>query len=149
MKGGITKLRDDVSRRLEDKVKKVGNMSAFLNRVIYQEYRMIQIERWDSENRSEGHQWSRYRDKAYASIKRRRFAGYPYAGEKMGVATGDLLKSAVGPSPKHRKIVKKSSLVVSTSVPYAQYFDENRTISALSKRTVSRLRDMVKEYVRG
>lgn len=148
MKGGITKIRDDVTTRLTEMVGKVGNMQGFLNRVIYQEYRLIQINRWDTENRSEGSQWPSI-NRLYASYKLHRFAQYPYAGAKMGVATGTLLQGAVGPSSNHRKIATKSSLVVSTTVPYATHFDADRSINTYSKKTMDRLRGMVKDYVKG
>lgn len=144
----ITVLRRDVTDRLLGKVAKMGNIDGFLKRVIYQDYRAFQAKRWDTEGASEGMSWERL-NPTYRRRKEIRFANYEYGGKKMGVATGRLLKSAVGPSEDHRVTVGGGRLTVVSTVPYAAYFDDKRSISRWSEASIKAMKDRIREYLKG
>jgi diphthamide synthase subunit DPH2 len=140
--------RNEVTNRLMTKVGQFGNMAAVFNRVLYPMYQRAQIERWDTENASEGQKWKRL-NPSYKKEKLRVFAAFPYAGRKMGVATGTLLPSVVGggSSRFHRKMVTKRSMKIYTSVPYAAEFDKVRPFTTFGKKTQEKFRAAVKEFI--
>lgn len=138
--------RSDVTKRLFAKIRLVQDMSGFANRVLYRLYQQKQIKRWDTENESEGDNWKRL-NPDYEAYKRRRYAKYPYSGKRIGVATGRLLKSVVGPHEDHKKVRMGQGFLVLTSVPYAQRFDQTRSITGFGKETVEEFRSAVREYL--
>lgn len=151
MNAKIRVKKDGVTKRLDAKLRQFDKLSGFLNRNVYQYYRVFQAKRWDTENISEGNRWPRLKP-SYAAMKKIRFASFPYGGERMGIATGKLIKGVIGPGRDHRKIVKKTgtvtSLIVSTAVPYAQYFDAKRPIAQVGEKTVKAIKGMIRNYIR-
>ena len=143
----ITILRNDITRNLISKIEKMDNIDGFLNRVVYPEYQRLQILRFETSNTSEGNRWNRLKP-SYATRKRRMYADQPYGGRVIGIATGTLLKSVVGPGSGHRKIVRNGTLTVSTSVAYAGYFDEIRSITFFNRTTTKGIRDNIVRYLR-
>jgi hypothetical protein len=141
-------LRSDVTKKLFSKISRMDDIAGFANRVLYPKYREKQIERWEIENKSEGDPWPAL-EKSYVKVKLRRFAKYTYAGRRMGVATGRLLKSAVGPHADHKKVRLGGGFLVLTSVPYAPHFDRSRRITGFSQRTQDEFMDMVRRYLLG
>lgn len=147
----ITILRDDITKNLISKISKMDNIDGFLNRVIYPEYQRLQKLRFETVNQSEGSRWKSL-TKPYALRKRKMYASKAYGGTVIGVASGKLLRGLVGPGgggSDHRKIVRKGSLTVSTTVGYAGYFDEVRTVTFFNRTTQRGIRDNIIRYLRG
>ena len=119
----------------------------WLNRVAYPMVIRIQRYRWETENISEGGQWAAL-NPDYAKRKLTKFADYPGAGRKMLIATGRLIEGMTGENPSdHYKVVTDTSLEVGTTVSYAKYVDEKRTITRLSSKTVQSLKESLRDYI--
>lgn len=138
--------RSQVTDRLFGKIRALGNIQGFANRVLYQEYRRLQIERWETENVSQGERWKKL-NPGYRKSKLLVYKDFPYGGRRVGVATGRLIKSSVGPSPEHRKLPTSRGFRVFTAVPYAGEFDEKRTITTFSKETRESIAAKIREYL--
>lgn len=163
-------MQDNISRKLEDMARNAKDGAGFLNRVAYVMYQNAQIDRWMSENASQGSKWTPLNAK-YAAWKKRAYGGgkkyryypslgltrpigdypsYPGKGTKMLIAKGSLVGSVIGNNPEyktgleyHRKFVTDSTLTVETTIPYASYVAEKRPFMEFSAST---LRDMRQAY---
>lgn len=141
--------------KLNAMIQRAKTPDAFLNRVAYPAYQNYQANRWMTENMSDGG-WDAL-NKDYAKSKLTRFAAYPGSGRSMMVATGALVASVIGPgfsmpflrgaSQFHRKVVSGSKMVISTSIPYAQYAEEARTFTRFKKSFISDLGQKYKAWV--
>jgi hypothetical protein len=119
----------------------------WLNRVAYPMLVQIQRYRWESENLSEGGQWVALKPE-YATRKLKKFADYPGGGRKILIATGRLVQGMTGDNKSdHYKLVTDTSLEVGTTVSYAKYVDEKRTITRLSSNTIQALRESLSKYI--
>jgi hypothetical protein len=114
--------------RLNEMIENGMNPASFLNRVVYPEYQRAQQKRWMSEGESQGSRWHPLNEE-YRWLKEYTMADMPGGGTKMMIATGRLIESvtglSVGANPSgikdHRKAVSINTLVVGTSVEYAEY----------------------------
>lgn len=151
MKLRLRQLESTVVARMEAILDRAIQPQGFINRVIYPMYQKAQIERWQTENESEGKRWKPL-NPDYREAKKRIYREYPYAGTRMLIATGTLFKSVVGTMASfHRKIVTMDGLVVMTTVPYAQDVADARPFMEFSPRskTVREMRQAYREWLRG
>lgn len=122
--------------------------TAYLKRVVLEDYRAAQIERWDTENASQGQKWKDL-EPGYAAYKLKKYSTYPYGGKKMLVGTGDLLKSVVGPGDGFNNLVSGKTFIVKTSVDYAPEVAITRPFMTFSKRTLDEWRAKYVEWLTG
>lgn len=125
---GIKKLLDMISRGKDKK-------AAFAR--VYPMYQRLQIERFETENSSEGDHWkdlnsdyAKYKLKRYGGGPRRKsknqeasnWNSYPGGGRKMLVGTGMLAGAAIGPGQNnpfvsgvsnHRAMFTESQMIIS------------------------------------
>ena len=149
MKAKVEILQNQFLNRLDEMVKRAKTARAYLNRVVYAQYRDAQIERWNSENQSEGERWKEL-NPLYFVQKRRRYAAYPYSGFKTLVATGTLLKAVVGSEGRyHRKIVDDFSLEIRVTLPYAPFVNRVRPFMIFGRRTRKVITDGMRKYMLG
>ena len=148
LKYGI--VSDGISARLEAGVDNLDKAKAWAQRFLYPDYQEAQRKRWETKGRSEGYPWPELNER-YAEWKKVRYAGYPYAGKRMGVATGELFRSVVGDdtSKFHRKLITNSRAIFGTSLEYSQYFAEARPIFLFSDKTTRRWVKSLKDYFIG
>lgn len=175
----LKKAQDNISKRLNEMVKKSNDTRGFLNRVIYPMYQKAQIQRWMTENSSEGGRWKAL-DPKYAAWKKRAYSGGtrykfiggrgegrpwqaigtwpvgPGRGEKILIASGRLVGSSIGPNDQytvgvddHRKIVTAKTLKVFTVVDYAKTVAEDRPFMKFSQKTIREMRKAYAKYVGG
>lgn len=108
------------------------SMRGYLNRVTYAKYQKFQMERWKTENASEGTKWKKlspiykaYKLKRYGGGPRYKWIGgqgtgrpwkragrwpnYPGSGTKTLIATGRLVSSVIGPVMGATSFPMKSS----------------------------------------
>lgn len=135
-------IRDNITEKLQSLVSNGSSMRSFLLRSIYPMYQQFQLDRFQSENSTEGFSWPSLSSR-YAARKRIMFGGgpkfefiggrgagrpwipkgtwpsFPGGGSKMMIATGRLASAAIGPNPIwsggesfHRMIVTDTSLSV-------------------------------------
>jgi hypothetical protein len=145
--------QNEVTKAMEDMVKRGGDLRGYFNRVTYDEYKLLQVRRWkryNSDKAFEGGRWEENKE-PYKTWKRKKYKGYPYQGRRIGIRTGLLLQSVVGEKEGrkfHRKLVKPRSLMIFIMLEYAKYYDEARTFTTWSDGTMQRLRRGVRDYVR-
>lgn len=140
-----------VSKGIEDKLDAMTNraksIQSYFARIAYPRYQRAQIDRWQTENESEGERWVPL-NSIYKKSKLWRFAGYDYAGTKMLVATGQLLKSVVGPgSAMHQAIFTNEQMVISTTVPYAGYVAFVRPFMEFSDKTLDAWNKDLQDFI--
>lgn len=166
--------QNNIAAKLEDMARNSKDSSGFLNRVIYRMYQNAQIERWMTENSSQGGKWKPLNPR-YAAYKKRAYGGgtkfryypslglsrpigvfptYPGKGTKMMIATGRLAGSVIGPNPEykegvgeHRKYVTENTLTIETVVPYGKDAAEQRPFMQFSDRTLEAMRAAYKQWV--
>lgn len=145
----IKSLTEEIEKALEGMVKRANMIPAYLNRVVYREYQNAQRKRWETENAGDdfaGGQWQSL-DLAYATWKKKKYAGYPGGGTKILIRTNRLFSGVVGPGADHRKIVDDRSIRIATAVPYGQYVDNTRTFSQWSPVFYNRIYKDLGEYL--
>lgn len=143
---GLKLVKDNMQAWLDGIVKRESAQTAFLNGVIYPMYQKAQINRWKSENASEGANWLPL-NPTYAAKKLEKFAEFKGQGTKMLVATNTLLDSVVGRRNEfHRKKVTRSTLMVGTAVPYAKHVSEERPFMDFDDRKGGTLHKMRRKW---
>lgn len=141
-------INNAVTKSLEAKLKRANLITAFLNRVIYPMYQNAQRLRWTSQNTTEGPQWAALTSRAYAIRKAIRFASFPGGGQQLMIASGRLFNSVTGDDlADHKKLVEGNSLIILTSVPYAQYVDPVRNFSTMGKNTLDDMKQATRDYL--
>lgn len=134
---------------------------------VYPVYQELQIERFKTENASEGGRWDSL-EPSYQKQKLRRFRSYPGSGNKIMVGTGMLAGAAIGPTDanpypvgidKHRAIFTNKSMTVYVAqsgknpegrpFTYASFANEKRTFTKFSRRSTDRMREAIRSYVMG
>lgn len=112
------KLEDGISKQLEGLLDRSKKLQAFLNTNVYRKYQVMQLDRWMTENGSQGSRWDSL-SAQYAKRKKIIYGGgpkhkwvggapnpwraagtwptYPGAGNVMLVGTGELVSSTIGP----------------------------------------------------
>jgi hypothetical protein len=101
-------VQNSVKKWNQNLLTKTSAVNAILNRDIFPDYKRKQIERWKTEGESEDESWDAL-NPTYSAWKRRVYSGYPYAGARMMVATGLLLKQTVQ-TPK--KVVRNGTMFI-------------------------------------
>lgn len=138
---------DKINNRLDAIVGRCKSMRSYLNRVVYHQYQQAQIRRWNTENISEGQNWKPLNPQ-YQLAKRKRYAGFPYSGSRMLVATGTLLQSVVGTAPRyHRKIVTNTGITIMTTLEYAPHVADVRPFMKWSRQTKREIISGMKRYL--
>jgi len=146
-------VQNTVKKRLDAMVKAGRSPKAYLNRVVFAQYQKAQAERWMSiggnsgGTTSEGDQWDPLTDK-YRKWKERR-RGFLASGRRMLVATGRLQAAAVRVMPPDgKKVVTDSSIIITTSIPYARYVSEARNFVGFGRETIAEMKRGLREYLR-
>lgn len=151
MNASLSKITNSVEEALEGMIRRANLVSGYLNRVVYQEYRIAQRKRWMQENDDPdftGGPWAQL-DAKYAEQKRKKYGDNPFGrGTKMLIASGRLFNSVVGPSGgDHHKIVDNKEIRIFTTVPYAKFVDEDRTFSSWSLVFKRRIYKGLRDYL--
>lgn len=140
-------LKSSFTQRLDEMVSRAKNIKSYMVRVAYPQYQRAQIERWETENKSEGVQWKPLNER-YAEYKLKTFAGYDYGGTRMLVATGLLFQSVVGTERKyHRRIVADWGFEVRVTLPYAPYVNRVRPFMVFGDRTRGEILRGMRNYL--
>jgi hypothetical protein len=158
MKATMKKVHDGVGKEIDSMFNRVKLIDGWLNRVAYPAYQTYQIERIEKKNPRNGG-WAPL-NPVYAKRKLTKYASAPGGGRFIGVATGKLAGSLVGKSSEapefvpskfsgHRKIVSGGRLTIATTVEYARYFDENRTITKFAPEFYAALKRKLSSYLQG
>lgn len=141
---------DAINNRLDKIISNVNTVRGYINRVVYEQYQRAQIERWKSAGSgardvttSEGDRWPRL-NPGYLKYKRARFAGAPYGGNQMLVATGRLLREAV----VAKKRTLRYGIEVYVTTPYAKDVAAVRPFMTFSKKTRGKILDGIRKYIR-
>ena len=146
----LTRIKSEIEKNLQFKIDQTMDpFRAFLNTNIYRQYQAYQKQRWETQGASEdseGKEWKELNPK-YKEYKLKKFAKYPGAGEKMLVATNRLVKSVIGPSADHRKIVEGYRLVIQTTTPYAEYVNQVRDFKKFSDQTMKNIRQDIEDFL--
>lgn len=125
---------------------RANSIESYLNRVVVDQYQIVQRKRWMTENASEGQRWEAL-NPIYAASKLTRFKSYEGGGTKMLIATGKLFKSVIGPGAGFRKVTTPRSLTISTTNEYAEYVDEVRPFTRYSRETIKKINQGVFDYI--
>lgn len=139
-------IKKDVTRSLDEMMKRSGNASYFLQRVVLPKYIQAQTKRWQTENSSEGTRWAKLTP-AYKERKRTRFAAFPGQGTKTMIATSRLVNAVLLRNPSGRKMISRNKLMIAVDVDYAEYADEERTFTQFSRRFLKDIGTSYKTYV--
>lgn len=145
----MTAKRNALAGFHEHMVSRVGKLQGYVNRVIYEQYKEAQRDRWETEGASEGRPWPQLSQK-YARQKLKRYATYPGSGRKLLIATGKLVDAVSGKdSTFHRKLVTNDKMIISVTVPYGSFVNERRPFMRMGEATIKKMRDGLIKYMRG
>ena len=137
-----------IKNTVDGMLSRASLVSGWLNRVGYPMLIESQRMRWASEGASEGRSWAPLNPK-YAIQKLKRYSSYPGGGRKLLIATGRLVAGVTGDQPAdHYKLVEEKRISVGTTIPYAKYVDEARSITVLSPQTRNNIATRLGEYIR-
>lgn len=144
------KVADNIKKSLQEMVERSNDLSSYLNRNLFRQYQKAQIERWETENSSQGGQWDRL-NPTYEMRKKTKFASFPGSGNVMMVATGHLKDGATGRDPAYfLKLVSNKQFTISIntgSLPYAVYPGVQRPFMEFSDDTERRWMDGITQFL--
>lgn len=130
-----------IERQLENMIKRANLIPAYLNRVVYNEYRNAQRTRWMNENEGEdftGGRWAAL-SPAYLNWKREK-----YGRTETLIRTGKLFGNV---AERPNKVVTERSIRIFTTVPYAAPVDKERTFTAFSPLFYRRIMKDMRKYL--
>lgn len=149
--------KDGIRKQLEAMVARGKSPSAFMQRVTLNQYKKAQVARWETEGASEDVTWEPLTSISYKAYKRRRYASYDGAGNKLMIATGGLYQAATGRGQGMYKLITDTSFVVGIdlnaanpegkSLGYAAYAAEKRPIMEFSDATLDKWRSDIANYI--
>lgn len=121
--------------------------AGYLARVVYKQILQIQLDRWQSENVTQGPKWDKLTDD-YAKRKLKKYAAYRGRGTKLLIATGALWESMTGQDlSNHYQAISNTSIEVGTLLPYAKWVNEKRNITNLTTAQIRGFRKGFIDYV--
>ena len=169
----LIRTSDGIERALDGIVARGRDLSAYLNRVTFQQYLNAQLQRWQTENASETGLWKELNDK-YAKEKirivtgltkdRKRVTKHPRiktlltdtgsaaGGRAKMILTGRLADAAQGRGAALLKVVTNSGLKVSIDLsvlPYAQYASKVRPMMSFGTDTEALMVNQLVSYMMG
>jgi hypothetical protein len=136
MEVGLEILVDQITARIDAMAKRANTLPQFFERNLKRRYLDAQKSRFMLENSGEfvdGGTWDRL-SPAYAAAKPHRFKSYPGGGTKLLIATNKLVDSVLAKSTDYRQVTGDRSFIVSTTVPYAGFVDDKRTITRFNSK---------------
>lgn len=140
---------DTINSQLEGMLTRVKGMQAYLNRVVFKQYQVAQLERWKSAgtgqnavHTSEGDFWDALQP-AYYKRKRKLYSEYAYAGNQFLVASGKLLQKVINPD----KIVTPKSITMRVPISYAPYVAEKRPFMTFGEKTTGIIMDGIRDFM--
>lgn len=150
MNANFTQVENRIAESLDAMVSRGRSVASYLNRVLYEKYKKAQIRRWETRNSSEGGTWKAL-TKPYAERKKKMFAAYPGAGNRLMVATGRLAAAATGEDTGGiYKIVTNSGIEIGinlSSLPYAKYPGALRPFMEFADETVDKWKRGIRAYI--
>lgn len=144
----LKKKEDAIGERLKQMTDRSNSIQSFLKRVTLKQYKDAQRDRWMTEGKSEDKPWDQLNSK-YAEYKRRKFADYPGAGQKMMIRTNALYEGTVD---RPNVIATNKALKISVNTenaPYADYANEARPFMKFSQSTIDEMKHKILEYLKG
>lgn len=131
---------------------------------LYPVYQQLQIQRFMTENASEGTPWDSLKPE-YAEYKKKKYNSFPGGGSKTLIATSTLAGAVIGPgSPfqgtdKHRAIFKPYSMQISVDASgvnaqgkpftYPEFVAEKRPFMKFSQKSLDQLKSELQKYLIG
>ena len=159
---GLELQRNDLKTRLEQMMTLAQSSKAFSR--IYPLYQSLQVERFMTENESEGDAWDDLTPQ-YSAYKEKHYGKYPGGGRKLLIATSTLAGAVIGPGApfegvdKHRAIFSPFSMRITVEESgnnaagkpfnYPKYVAERRPFMEFSEESFDQMRDALKKYLIG
>lgn len=140
--------KDGITAEIRAMIQRGRSPSSYMQRITYPKYINAQIQRWQSENTTQGPKWEAL-SPAYAKRKKRKFATYPGAGNVLMVATGRLADASQG-RKNALKMITDRQMRVGVDVgalPYAVYPGLIRPFMEFSDATIQKWVDGIARYV--
>lgn len=148
--GGLQKTSDGITQSLLAMLDRGRSAGAYLDRVVWPKYQAAQIQRWETENASQGDTWKQL-NPDYEKKKKVKFAAYPGAGQVKMVATSRLAQGAQGRNTEYfMRTVDESSIQVAinlSTLPYASYAAKSRPFMSFSAATLDEWTHGLAAYV--
>lgn len=148
MKASFGQKGSGIEGSLNKMLTRANTVSSYLDRVIFPKFQKAQLERFKSENASQGDTWAPLNPE-YAKRKRKKYAAYPGAGSAILIATGRLMKAATG-QEGYNKIVTNQGITIGVdlgAVPYAGYVGSARPFMKFSDATIADWKAGIVAYV--
>lgn len=147
---GWKQTQNAIEKNLEGLLSRTHSVSSYLNRILFRQYQKAQIERWQTENASQGSQWAPISE-MYARRKRKKFASAPGGGNVIMTATGRLMSGAQATDSAYffKKVTDKSFTIginVGT-LAYAVYPGVMRPYMEFNEETEKQWREKLLAFV--
>lgn len=152
MAEGLNSVEDGIRKNLRAKLDRAKSVSSYLNRTLIKKFQKAQIERWQTQNASEGAIWRQIDpESAYGKWKRKNYSNSYGGGVITMIRTGDLSKGAqLRDADKYLKIVSDVSFFVSINVgtiPYAIYPGKDRPFMNFGKNTLDDWKAGIMQFI--
>lgn len=144
-------IEDGIRADLTGKLTRARTIDSYLNTNLFRQWQKAQLERWKTDNASEGERWLPIDPESpYGKRKPVKYASYPGGGKVTMVATGKLMYAATGRGPGFLKQVSSTRAMFGVSladVPYAAYAGEDRPFMEISDETDAEFRAGISRYL--
>lgn len=148
----LRQVQNGIERRLKDMVNRTHSVSSYLNRTLFRKYQEAQVERWKTENSSQGSQWPSLSPE-YLKRKRKIALkeGYRGGGNAMMVLTGKLYSGAAAIDDSYyNKVVTNTKFVIALntgSIPYAGYAGNRRPYMKFSPAAIREWKKGIRDFI--
>jgi hypothetical protein len=169
-KARLVKTSDGIEREINAFLERGSTIQAYLNKVVYPQYKKAQAARFQSENSTEGATWAPLSTKpyfawwekgpngkfgtyyagGYAEHKKYLYADYPGGGNNLMIATGKLSQAARGVGDGTLKVISGNTMTVGVDesiIPYAGYAAEARPFMEFGRDTTDMILDGVANWL--
>lgn len=153
---GVTVTHDGIRKSLEAMVERSKHVSTFLQKHTLPQYQKAQMQRWITENSSEGEAWAPI-SSTYRTYKRKRYSSYEGSGDKLMIASGGLYRAATGRGDGMYKLITDDAFIVGIDLnatnpdgrrlDYAAYAAEKRPIMEFSDATLNLWKADIAAYI--
>lgn len=154
MADGFNSVEDGIRKNLRAKLDRAKSVSSYLNRTLVRKFQKAQIERWQTQNSSEGAGWEQVNpESAYGKWKRKHYASSYGGGVITMIRTGDLSAGAQmrdDAKDKFLKIVSDTSFFVSINtdaIPYASHPGKKRPFMSFGDDTIRDWKQGIMQFI--
>lgn len=147
-------VESSILQKLNELKNSVKNLDAVIARRIWPLYQELQVERFKSQNQSEGETWSPLSPKYYKWKTSRTFfkregkkVPIKAGGKQTLVLTGALYSAIMAKGSGGSRVIQNGKLIVNITLDYAEDVNERRNFTDFSISSLNKMKQELVDYL--